>query len=134
MFVRAGSSSGWEELMAAIIHLDDTPTSKVLKPSIAGAVVLAGLASFPSPLAGWPYHEYAHSGLSHSQERPPSSIGQTPWQPGRPPTIPCLLMQWVLVHCSRLQTILFSGDCFTSTDISLKFYWSGSLNNIKVTI
>ena len=105
MFFRAGSSSGWEELMVATSCLETLPHLQGAQTLSSRSRVL-GLASFPSPLAGWPHHEYAHSGLGHSQERrPPSSIGQAPWQPGRPPNIPPLI-QWVLVRCSKLEIIL----------------------------
>lgn len=58
-------------------------------------LVLPGLVSFPPPLQGWLHHEYAQSGFSHSWggRMPLPSIGQTPWQPGRPPNIRSLLMQ-----------------------------------------
>lgn len=61
--------------------------------------MLPALASPHSPLQGWPHHEYAHSGLSQAEKVPLSSIGQTPWQPGRPQNIPSLLIPWLLMHC-----------------------------------
>lgn len=115
---------GWQ-------HCPPPPTQGVPTLSSRSSLCYGALASSPPPLQGWPHHEYAHTGLSHTEEDASafhrSDTMATPQAPS-----------YQAVWCRGFRCIAqgwepFSGGCFTSIDISLACYWWFFLDRPRVT-